>query len=99
MPEMKSRSLQVFAVVVSLVAVSAASLQTYGGFSRISLNTELVSRALVVLKRIDELHNTLYEAEVAVRGYALNRNTEVLEPYKAALAELPKQFDELRRLT
>ena len=96
---MKSRSLQVFAVVLSLVAVAAASLQTYAGFSRISVNAERVTQALVVLNKISELHNTLYEAESAVRGYALSHDPKFLEPYKHAIGAMPTQFGELRRLT
>ncbi len=96
---MKSRSLHIFAVVMSLIAVSAASLQTYVEFRRISVNTERVSQALIVLNAISELHGALFEAETAVRGYALTRDTQFLGPYKAALAQVPARFDELRRLT
>lgn len=99
MPEMKSRGLQIFAVAVSLIAVTAASLQTYAGFSRTSVNTERVVRALIVLNQIGEIHTLLYEAETAVRGYALTRDPNVLDPYKRALVDLPKQIDELQRLT
>src|SRR5512144_73175 len=99
MPEMNSRSLQVFAVVLSLVAVSAASLQTYAGFARISVHAERSNQALVVVKQFSELHNSLYDAEAAVRGYTLSRDPTLLEHYKRAFAELPARLGELRRLT
>ncbi|MFO1126901.1 MAG: ATP-binding protein [Rhodospirillales bacterium] len=95
---MKRLSLQVFAVVLSLVAVSAASLETYSGFARIMVDAERSDQALAVLKELSELQSTLYEADQAVRGYMLSRDVTLLDLYKRAFAELSVRFGELRRL-
>lgn len=41
----------------------------------------------------------MVDAETSMRGYVLTRNEIFLDPYRAAVAELPGQFAELRRLT
>jgi signal transduction histidine kinase len=45
-----------------------------------------------------KLLGLMVDAETGMRGYVLTRNEIFLDPYRAAVAELPRQFDELRVL-
>jgi PAS domain S-box-containing protein len=52
-----------------------------------------------VLEQISILRQTATEAESAQRGYVLTGDRAYLKPYDKAVATMPRQLDELRKLT
>jgi CheY-like chemotaxis protein/CHASE3 domain sensor protein len=69
-----------------------------------SLDNEADSAAatthtLEVMQRIDGLLSSLKDAEAGQRGYLLTARESYLEPYNNARADLPGEFQQLRRLT
>jgi CheY-like chemotaxis protein/CHASE3 domain sensor protein len=69
-----------------------------------SLNNEADSAAatthtLDVIQRIDGLLSSLKDAETGQRGYLLTARESYLEPYNNARADIPGEFQQLRRLT
>jgi PAS domain S-box-containing protein len=52
-----------------------------------------------VLEQIAVLHQQITEAEAAQRGYVLTGDRTYLRPYKKALKTVPRELEELRKLT
>ncbi|AMK26206.1 response regulator [Sphingobium sp. TKS] len=52
-----------------------------------------------VLSALDKLRSTLQDAETGQRGYLLTGAQTYLEPYRSAVAELPRRLDGIARLT
>jgi len=59
---------------------------------------ELTSRSDVALLASEDLVGTTIDAETGVQGYALTGDPRFLEPYAAALKEVPDSFARLRAL-
>ncbi len=85
-------------------ALSAALLVGIGwlAFSRITELTTAnaaVEHTLLVRATAEGLLSLLKDAETGQRGFVITAAPEYLEPYTAALAALPSQIVEFRRLT
>jgi CheY-like chemotaxis protein/signal transduction histidine kinase/CHASE3 domain sensor protein len=96
-PALPPRTFVGFAAAIVTVLVIAF-------FGYRSLNNEADSAAatthtLDVMQRIDGLLSSLKDAEAGQRGYLLTAREGYLEPYNNARADLPGQFQQLRRLT
>ena len=59
----------------------------------------LVQHSLEVEKHLGRLWSTLQAAETGERGYILTGSKPFLEPYDAAVKDLPHEMDEVRNLT
>jgi PAS domain S-box-containing protein len=85
-------------VAVPLICLMG-SLATFWWLGRnIDLAQERVEQTNRILLNSNELLNGLLNAETGVRGYALTRRPEFLEPYFLSQEALPKTFDRLKQL-
>jgi methyl-accepting chemotaxis protein len=75
------------------------ALVGYLSTDRLIANNRLVKHSYDVRRILAELPNFLTDAETGQRGYTITGVEEYLEPYRAALPEIPKAMDELRRMT
>jgi CheY-like chemotaxis protein/CHASE3 domain sensor protein len=96
-PALPPRTFAGFAAAIVTVIVIAF-------FGYRSLDNEAVSAALTthtleVMQRIDGLLSSLKDAETGQRGYLLTGREGYLEPYNNARADIPGEFQQLRRLT
>jgi CheY-like chemotaxis protein/CHASE3 domain sensor protein len=96
-PALPPRTFAGFAAAIVTVLVIAF-------FGYRSLDNEADSAAatthtLEVMQRIDGLLSSLKDAEAGQRGYLLTARESYLEPYNNARADLPGEFQQLRRLT
>lgn len=52
-----------------------------------------------VIRESSNLHINLVDAETGIRGYGLTRNTDFLQPYQQAVAEIPTNINTLKKLS
>jgi CHASE3 domain sensor protein len=96
---MQARTVQVAAIVLSLLAVTAASIETYRGIARLIANGRMMTHTLTVMNAIGELQAGMAEAEKAARGYAIVEDPAFLAPYRLAIDRIPEQYALIRHLT
>jgi len=65
----------------------------------VATSVEWVSHTHEVLAKLEAVLSTLKDAETGQRGYLLTGEAVYLEPYREAIARLPRQLTELRQLT
>ena len=81
------------------IACLVASLGIFGWLHLKTTETEKqVHHTQKVYWEVDGLLLDLINAETGVRGFVLTQNREFLEPYKGAIADLPKALDRLNEL-
>ncbi|WP_373067311.1 CHASE3 domain-containing protein, partial [Gemmatimonas sp.] len=84
--------------MAALIAVLAISVASYRALQARSTGAEQMMQALEMTKALEASISTLTDAESSHRGYLLIGDTSYLEPYNAALAELPGNLANIRRL-
>jgi len=84
--------------VAALFAVLAMSVVSYRALQARSTGAEQMMQALEMTKALETSISTLTDAETGHRGYLLLGDQSYLEPYTAALAELPGNLAIIRRL-
>jgi methyl-accepting chemotaxis protein len=86
-----------FAVAaLSLVVVAWAG---YRNADQLIENDRLVAHTHQVRRDLADLMSQLKDAETGQRGFIITGSDTFLEPYQAALGEIKKTFDSVRRLT
>jgi len=84
--------------VVALIAVLAISVVSYRALQARSTGAQQMLQALEMTKALESSISTLTDAESSHRGYLLIGDKSYLDPYMAALAELPGNLANIRRL-
>ena len=84
------------AAVVLLLAVGLASIREQ---RRTMEAGDSVRHTIRVLEQITLMLQRASDAESGQRGYVLTGDPSYLKPYHAAIADLPQDFDDLRKLT
>jgi len=87
-----------FGFMAALIAVLAMSVVSYRALQTRSTGATQMMQALEMTKALEASISTLTDAETGHRGYLLIGDTSYLEPYTAALAELPRNITNIRRL-
>src|SRR5581483_8325950 len=72
---------------------------SYRSMKELRLSLEWENQTQLVLNKLEELLNTLVEAETSGRGFILSGEDVYLEPFNRANMRLPQQLAELRQLT
>jgi len=84
--------------IVALIAVLAMSVVSYRALQARSTGVQGMSQALKMTQALEAAISALTDAETGHRGYLLLGDKLYLEPYTAALAELPGNITDIRRL-
>jgi len=84
--------------IVALIAVLAMSVVSYHALQARSAGVQLMSQALKITQTLEATISSLTDAETGHRGYLLLGDKSYLEPYTAALDELPRNIADIRRL-
>ncbi len=84
--------------IVALIAVLAISVVSYRTLQARSTGTQQMLQALEMTKALEASVSTLTDAESSHRGYLLIGDKSYLDPYMAALNELPDNLTNIRRL-
>jgi CHASE3 domain sensor protein len=58
-----------------------------------------ISHTEDIIRESNSLHIQLVDAETGIRGYAITKNREFLEPYQQALTQIPIHLNSLKKLT
>lgn len=66
--------------------------------ARLQDAADLVDHTDVVIAEINELTRMMVDEETGARGYVLNHDKAFLQPYEAAQADIPAQFESMQRL-
>jgi CheY-like chemotaxis protein/signal transduction histidine kinase/CHASE3 domain sensor protein len=96
-PVLPPRTAAGFAAAIFMVLLIA-----FFGYRSLDNETEgvaLTTHTVDVMRRVDSLMSSLKDAETGQRGYLLTDRESYLEPYNNARADIPGQFQQLRRLT
>ncbi len=84
--------------MVALVAVLSMTAVSYQALQARSLSAKLMAQSLEIMRKVESTLSTLKDAELGQRGFLLTGSDRFLEPHIEALATLPRQLAELRRL-
>jgi len=84
--------------IVALLTVVTMSAVTYRVLQTRSAGVQKVMQSLEMTRSLEEAISTLKDAETGHRGYLLLGAEPYLEPYTAALDELPRNIADIRRL-
>lgn len=71
---------------------------TYKTSAQFVENNRLQNNAFIVLKKFEIVLNCLTDAETSQRGYIITGNESYLKPYHTAVANIDREFNELRQL-
>ncbi|WP_080239359.1 sensor histidine kinase [Spirosoma rigui] len=82
-----------FVLIVCGFAISFYSYYQYGK------DTERVRHTYQVIGALENTLSLVKDVETGARGFVITRDSTYLEPYYAALQELPARLDEVRGLT
>src|SRR6478735_6893616 len=86
------------AFLAALLAVLTLAIFSWRSLQERSESAERVKHSTAVLAAVEEVLSTAKDLETGQRGFLLTGQEQFLEPYNVAIAELPSQFDALRRL-
>jgi len=84
--------------IVALLAVLTISLVSYRSLQERSTGVQRVMQTLEMTRGMEAVLSTLADAETGQRGFLLTGTEAFIEPYTAALARLPRQIADARRL-
>jgi|GEM_PF-2895036 len=84
--------------MVALIAVLAISVVSYRAQQARSTDAQQMMQALAMTRALEATISSLTDAETGYRGYLLTGSAPYLDPYTAALAELPRNLADIRRL-
>lgn len=85
--------------LIIFALVTAVSCLSYFAGKRYLATVESVEQTLAVRTAIDGVLSLVKDAETGQRGFLLSGDEQFLDPYRFALAGLPQQFTDLRRVT
>ena len=93
---------RIFVPVLLIAALTIVSLNAWFAFR--SVDTLLRSEGWVehtwqVIDQVEIMISSAKDAETGSRGYLITGDDSYLEPYYAALAELPHEMDQFKKLT
>jgi CheY-like chemotaxis protein/CHASE3 domain sensor protein len=84
--------------LAALLAVLTLAIFSWRSLQERSDSAERVKHSTAVLAAVEAVLSTSKDLETGQRGFLLTGQEQFLEPYNAANAEFPSQFDALRRL-
>jgi len=84
--------------IVALLTVVAMSAVSYSVLQTRSAGVQKVMQSLEMTYSLEKVISALKDAETGHRGYLLLGAEPYLEPYTAALDELPRNIEDIRRL-
>lgn len=84
--------------MVALIAVLAISAVSYRALQARATGAQQMMQALAMTRALEATISTLTDAETGYRGYLLTDSAPYLDPFTAALAELPRNLADIRRL-
>jgi len=84
--------------ILALIAVLAMSVVSYYALQARSTGVERMLQTLKLTQALEATISAVTDAETGHRGYLLLGDPSYLEPYTAALAELPEKIADIRRL-
>jgi len=84
--------------MAALIAVLVMSVVSYRALQARSKGAQQMMQSLEMTKALESSISTLTDAESSHRGYLLIGDKSYLDPYTAALAELPGNLANIRRL-
>jgi len=84
--------------IVALLTVVAMSVVSSHVLQTRSAGAKKMVQSLEMARSLEKVISTLKDAETGQRGYLLLGAEPYLEPYTAALAELPRNIADIRRL-
>ena len=96
-PALPPRTFAGFAAAMVMVLLIA--FFGYRSLDNQQESSALAAHGVNVLQRIDGLMSSLKDAETGQRGYIITGNESYLEPYQAALPEISRSLDLVKRLT
>ncbi|MFT3837248.1 MAG: CHASE3 domain-containing protein [Myxococcaceae bacterium] len=88
-----------FGFTLAGVVLLVVSLTGYRSNQRLIENDRLVSHTHQVRRQLAWLLARVVDAETGERGFVITGDEVYLEPYQAAVGDIDKTFDEVRRLT
>ena len=81
--------------IIALIVIAAAG---YRASVRLIENDQRVAHTQAVRHQIQQLFNDMTNAETGQRGFVITGKDEFLAPYTAGLADLERDYQELRKL-
>ncbi len=87
----------ILVLIPLFAALVSFGIAFYGNRNREWIQTD-IQRKFQVVRELNTLEKTTVDAETGMRGYALTKRTEFLEPYNQAVARLPQEIEFLREL-
>lgn len=66
---------------------------------KLNKESDMVTRNLVVMNRLESLRGDITEAETGVRGYVITKDARFLQPYHTARQNIPRVMAELKKLS
>jgi len=84
--------------MAALLAIVAMSVVSYLALQARSTGVHQMVQALDMVQALEATISTLTDAETGHRGYLLRGDESYLDPYTAALVELPSNLADIRRL-
>ncbi len=99
---MKIRSAEIFVSSVLVAALLVVCLNAWLALRSVQVlgrSQYWVSHTWQVMNALEHVISSMKDAETGNRGYLLTGDPAYLEPYTAALRELPAQIDDLQHLT
>jgi signal transduction histidine kinase len=85
--------------IVAVVLIASGFIISFYSYNNYSEDTERVRHTYQVTGNLEMLLSLIKDVETGSRGYAITKDITYLEPYKAAVRQLPAQIDTLRKLT
>ena len=101
LPLMKSRLNDVLVPSLLVAAILVVSLNALFAFRSIDVllhGEEWVQHTWMVINQVEEIMSLAKDAETGNRGFLLTGSDEYLEPYQAALRQLPLELQRFRTL-
>ena len=87
----------ILVLIPLFAALVSFGIAFYGNRNREWIQAD-IQRKFQVVRELNTLEKTTVDAETGMRGYALTKRTEFLEPYNQAVARLPQEIEFLREL-
>lgn len=75
------------------------SLFGYQSIQRLIENDRLVGHSHVVRTELSQILSLIKDAETGQRGYIISGDEDFLAPYRTALGDIERNYDDLRKLT
>jgi CHASE3 domain sensor protein len=94
-----TRRLILVGLLVPCLLVSIPAILAYRAQQQLFDSFRWVSHTLEVQHQLQHLRSLLTDAETGMRGFMLSSRDNYLEPYRGALAQLPRETALLRTLT